>query len=118
MDAKQYILGELNSLVTKFPSVRVRYGYDSNARVHCVEVVPKEVYYSNDEYISWENNVTSRFIEHFPAENIGFISDDDLMGIENEMYVSEGKNYACGKGRAKRPVPAYRKPKARAMEYA
>jgi hypothetical protein len=118
MDAKQYILEELNSLVTKFPSVRVRYGYDSNARVHCVEVVPKEVYYSNDEYISWENDVTSRFIEHFPAENIGFISDDAVVGIEHAEYALRGKDYASAEGKAKISAPAYRKPKARAMEYA
>ncbi|MDR1022731.1 MAG: hypothetical protein LBL94_05610 [Prevotellaceae bacterium] len=108
MDAKQYILKELSSLVAKFSNIRVRYEYDERAEVHCVEVVPKEVYYSNDAYISWEIDVTSRFIKHFPTENIGFISDDDLMGIENAAYVSAGKNYA----------PAHRKAKAQTMEYA
>jgi hypothetical protein len=93
MDAKQYILEELKALVVKFPNVRVRYEYDSNAIVHCVEVVPKEVYHSNENYISWENDVTDRFIEHFPAENIGFISDDALVGIENSEFTLCGESY-------------------------
>jgi hypothetical protein len=31
MDAKQYILNELGTLIVKIPHIRVRYEYDENA---------------------------------------------------------------------------------------
>ncbi|OAV66106.1 hypothetical protein Barb4_03037 [Bacteroidales bacterium Barb4] len=87
MDAKQYIRNELEKLIVSFPNVRVRYEYDKNAIVHFVEVVPNEIYHLDNDYIAWENKMTDKFIELFPTQNICFISDDALVGIENEEYV-------------------------------
>ena len=94
MDSKTYILKELETLITKFPDIRVRYEYDSNALVHFVEIVPNEVYHLDNEYIIWENNMDDRFIELFPTENICFISDDALVGIEKAEYTLYGSKYA------------------------
>ncbi|MDR1981993.1 MAG: hypothetical protein LBQ39_10315 [Tannerellaceae bacterium] len=93
MDAKQYILNELGALIVKVPNVRVRYEYDENALVHCIEVIPNEIYHLNNEYVLWENEMTDKFIELFPKQNICFISDDALVGIENEEYVLYGTKY-------------------------
>ncbi|MDR0864276.1 MAG: hypothetical protein LBO74_05010 [Candidatus Symbiothrix sp.] len=93
MDAKQYIVNELGTLVVKFPNVRVRYEYDENALVHCIEVIPNEIYHLNDEYILWENEMTDKFIEFFPTQNICFISDDALVGIENIELTLYGKYF-------------------------
>jgi hypothetical protein len=93
MDAKRYILDELGNLIAKFPSVRVRYEYDKNALSHFVEVVPNEIYHLDNAYIVWENEIVDNFIKHFPTQNICFISDDALVGIENEEYVLYGAKY-------------------------
>ena len=94
MDSKTYILKELETLIIKFPNIRIRYEYDSSALVHFIEVVPNEIYHLNNEYIAWENNMDDRFIALFPTENICFISDDALVGIENVEYTLYGLEYA------------------------
>ncbi|MDR0692254.1 MAG: hypothetical protein LBF69_04365 [Prevotellaceae bacterium] len=93
MDAKKYILKELATLITNFPNVRVRYEYDKNALVHFIEVVPNKVYHLDNKYIVWENEMTDRFIEFFPIQNICFISDDALVGIENAELTLYGEQY-------------------------
>ncbi len=94
MTPQEYIIAELESFIKRFSKVRVRYEYDENALVHTVEVLPNEVYHLNEEYILWERQLFYRFIERYPTENIGFISDDALVGIESAMYVKEGLDYA------------------------
>ncbi|MDR1416164.1 MAG: hypothetical protein LBJ57_01935 [Prevotellaceae bacterium] len=94
MNEKQYISKELEALVTKFPNVCVRYEFDEKALIHCVEVIPREVYCSNEGYISWENEMTDQFIKLFPAQSICFISDDAFVGIENAELTLCGETYA------------------------
>jgi hypothetical protein len=94
MTSKEYIISELKTLVKDFPNVRVRYEYDSLAMVHFVEVVPREVYHSDDKYILWEGKMVDNFIEHYPCENIGFISDDAYVSIENAEFTLYGDSFA------------------------
>ncbi|MDR3188490.1 MAG: hypothetical protein LBT94_04810 [Prevotellaceae bacterium] len=92
--SKEYIISELKTLVKDFPNVRVRYEYDSRALVHCVEVVPREMYHSSDEYISWENEMTDRFIQRFSGQNVCFVSDDAYVGVKNAEFTLYGDSFA------------------------
>lgn len=94
MEAKDFIYNELNAFIKRFSKTRIRYEYDKNALVHVVEVLPNEVYHLDSDYIAWENDFYSRFVAQFPLENICFISDDALVGIENPELVIEGLEYA------------------------
>jgi len=94
MEAKDYIIKELESFIKKFSKVRVRYDYDENAIVHTIEVLPNEVYHLDKDYIEWECEMFDKFISMYPNENICFISDDALVGIEKEIFVKEGIDYA------------------------
>ena len=94
MTAKEYILRELENLVESFPQVRVRYECDQRIDVHFVEVIPNDVYRLNDAYIEWEDEMTTKFIESFPTQNICFISDDALVGIRDTEYILEGVAFA------------------------
>lgn len=93
MDSKFFIYNELQDFIKLFPQTRVRYEYDSYALVHFVEVLPNVVYHSDSNYIQWEEEVFIRFIDKFPTENICFISDDALVGIETAEFVLEGLDY-------------------------
>ena len=93
MQAKDFIKSELNAFIERFPRTRVRYEYDKNALVHFVEVLPSEVYNSDNDYIQWEDDVYMRFVEAFPTESICFISDNALVGIENPELVLVGSEY-------------------------
>jgi hypothetical protein len=104
METKQHILRELGRLISRFPAVRVRYEYDGQALVHFVEVVPNEIYHLDNEYIAWENGMTDRFIEHFPAQNICFVSDDTPVGVKNTELVLYGENFTQIPTTAQEPI--------------
>lgn len=90
MEAKNFIYQELNEFIKLFPKTRIRYEYDDSAFVHIVEVSPKEVYNSDNDYIQWEDNFWKQFVSKFPAENICFISDDDVINIEKPELTLTG----------------------------
>ncbi|MDP3930679.1 MAG: hypothetical protein Q8R57_16790, partial [Bacteroidota bacterium] len=51
-----------------------------------------EVYHFNDLYIDWEKSFLERFIIEFPFENLFFITDDALVGldvVDFELFGSE-----------------------------
>ena len=93
MNSIEFIIQELRLFVESFPKTRVRYEFDEKALVHVIEIVPNEVYHLDDEYIAWEEQMFTKFVSIFPSENICFISDDDLVGIENPVFVKKGKEY-------------------------
>lgn len=118
MTSKEFISKELENFIDQFPQVRVRYEFHEFSGAHFIEVLPCEVYSSNEEYISWESEMLDKFVELYPEEGICFISDDALVGIKNAEYTLRGKDYARGESKAKKPAPAYRQAKAQAMAYA
>lgn len=95
MNSTQYLLTELNIFITVFPKTRVRYEYDSLAKVHIVEVVPNQIYHLDGKYIQWESSLFDKFIREFPNENICFISDDAIVGIEIASSTLYGEEYTA-----------------------
>ena len=93
MTSQEYIILELNDFIVKFPQTRVRYEYDQLSDVHFIEVVPKSVYHLDEAYIKWESELYDKFIASFPDQNICFISDDALVGLENVQLVLTGSVY-------------------------
>jgi hypothetical protein len=89
MNTNDYIINELEIFIKRFSKVRVRYEYDESTQTHVIEVVPNEVYHLKEEYILWESEMFDKFVAFYPTENICFISDDALVGIENEILHSE-----------------------------
>jgi len=87
MEALDFIKNEIEKFVQIFPMTRVRYEHDKMAKVHVIEVVPNEIYNSNDDYAQWESDLFDRFILQYPYENICFVSDDAIVGIENVDFV-------------------------------
>lgn len=93
MESTDFILRELEQLVVLFPNVKVRYEYNDLANVHTVEIVPNDIFYSNNDYMNWERKIVDDFISKYPTENVCFISDDALVGIEKSSYENQGRYY-------------------------
>ena len=93
MEAKEFIMNELELFIKQFTMTRVRYEYDKFSSVHFVEVVPNEIYHFDDEYLRWEDDVYERFVSQFPTQTICFISDDDPVSVEYPELILEGLNY-------------------------
>lgn len=93
MKARDFIINKINDLVIVFPNIRVRYENHHLSNSHFVEVVPNEVYRLNKEYQLWEEEVVFKFIENYPDQNLCFITDDALVGIETIDYEAKGELY-------------------------
>ena len=90
MKSTDYILKELERLLVLFPNIKVSYEYNNLASIHTIEVVPREIFHLNDDYKNWEQIMIEDFINNYPTENICFISDDALVGIENPICEKRG----------------------------
>ena len=94
MEAKEFIINAINDLVAQFENVHVRYEYDNLAIVHTVEVLPVATYKEDKAYIQWESDVMNSFIKEYPYENLCFVSEGALSGIEHIDYEAEGIRYS------------------------
>lgn len=92
MTAKEFIISKIKAFVHDVTNAKVRYEYDDVARLHTVEVTPQSVYDSKD-FDKWESSLFDEFIAAYPADEIGFISNDALVGIDNVTYEDAGKDY-------------------------
>lgn len=93
MTPKEYIVIELKSFINDFPQTRVRYEHDLSSETHFVEVVPNQIYHLDADYVKWECNFFDNFINLFPSENVCFISDDAIVGLQNIDFEIYGKEF-------------------------
>lgn len=89
----EYIKLELKNFIIEFPKTRIRYENDSNSNTHSIEVVPNAIYRLDKDYITWENSLFDAFINEFPNQNICFISDDAIVGLDKIDFELFGKEY-------------------------
>lgn len=93
MTSKEYIISKLESFITSFPQARVRYEHDADIDTHFVEILPNELYHLNESYIDWEEQLFDDFVEKFPGESIGFITDDAIVGLDNIDFEIYGEKF-------------------------
>lgn len=93
MEAQEYIKKQLTHFVKLFKKTKVRYEYDTLSRVHTIEVRPNKFYNLDPKYLQWEEEFYENFTKKFPTESICFVSDEDLVGIENVDFMAEGYYY-------------------------
>jgi hypothetical protein len=89
----EYIKSELKNFIVEFPKTRVRYEIDINSNTHSIEIVPNEIYRLDKDYITWEENFFDAFINEFPDQNICFISDDTIVGLDKVDFELSGKEF-------------------------
>jgi len=93
MKSIEFLKSELSAFIQQFPKTRVRLEIDTDSKSHYVEIVPNEVYNLDSNYIAWESEIFDSFIEKFPDENIYFISDDALVGLDRIDFELIGNAY-------------------------
>lgn len=89
---EDFIINKLKEYIELFPTAKVRYENDTLAKVHVIEINPKELY-TNPDSIEWEFDFCDKFSFSSPSENIYFITSDALVGIENVTFEIAGINY-------------------------
>jgi hypothetical protein len=93
MTPQDFIISKINELVELFPTTKCRYEHHFISDSHFIEVVPNEIYRLSADYLKWEEETTFDFIDKFPNQNLCFISDDALVGIDVVHYEITGKLY-------------------------
>jgi hypothetical protein len=94
MEAKEQILAEIKRIVLKFPAVKVRYENDVLSNAHFLEVSANENFnFQSKDYLSCIEDITFRFIGMFPLQNISFISEDSLVGLDKVDFELKGILY-------------------------
>lgn len=93
MTPQEYIKSALHVFISKFAQTRVRYEFDSIALTHYIEVVPNSVYHLDEAYIAWESEFYDLFTSQFPSQNICFISDDALVGLDEIHFELVGSKF-------------------------
>lgn len=93
MKSKDYIISNLNSLIKLFPHIKLRYEYDSIFNNHIIEVSPSSFYNDNEVFSINEAEFYNIFGNKFPDESIVFISNDDVIEINNITYTAIGDHY-------------------------
>jgi len=93
MKPQEYIKSALLVFISNFAQTRVRYEFDSIALTHYIEVVPNSVYHLDEAYIVWESEFYDLFTTQFPNQNICFISDDSLVGLDEIQFELIGSKF-------------------------
>lgn len=93
MNSIQFVKAELTSFIRKFPKTRVRLEIDSDSNSHYIEIVPNEIYKLDSSYIAWESEIFDNFVEKYPDENIYFISDDAIIGLDRIDFELVGSSF-------------------------
>ncbi len=89
MKADQFIKKKLKQLLVDFPTIKCNYGYNGQADIHIVDIVPTSVYKS-DRFLQAEELIFDEFIEKFADQSITFVSDDKYLIVEKTNFYGRG----------------------------
>lgn len=82
MNARKYLIEQLQHISKMEYVVGIRYKYDAGALIHIVEIIGTD--HSTDSIIEEvETNLLFDFLDHFPDENLGFVKEDSVLEFEH-----------------------------------
>lgn len=96
MTPKEFIISELNNIITNFPDVQCRYRYDQFCESHYVEITPVEEYKKSKALKTARINLLDGLFGHFPDESIVFFTDGDLIKMGDAEFSITGYRYFKG----------------------
>jgi hypothetical protein len=93
MEIAEYIKAQMRSFVKKFPEAKASYEYDIASNQHIIEFVPQSVY-DSQSFMNWMIEFYKEALELYPADEIGFISEDAVVPLERVDFSVSGARYA------------------------
>jgi len=93
MISKDWIILKIKELVIAIPELKVRYENHTASNTHFIEVVPSSAFNNNDEFERLEEEITFEFIDKYPNQNICFLSENSIVGIETSDYSEKGNMF-------------------------
>lgn len=83
----------MDTMVSLFSKIKVRYEFDTLASCHIIEILPLSLYKTEFKVNEFEFQVIGEFLANFPEESVCFISEGDLIEIENPTIEKAGSLY-------------------------
>ncbi len=93
MTSTEFVIKELEKLVAQMPTLKVSYEFDIVDNSHVIEILPKEIYESDETYMALEIAFDTAFSKLYPFEGILFISDGSLTKVITPLYEETGNLY-------------------------
>ena len=90
MSSKDFVIDKIKKFLQSFKNVKGRYEYDELARLYTLKITSQSIY-DSEAFDQWDSSMFDDFVENYPDENIGFISEDALVKIDNDNLIFEGK---------------------------
>ena len=89
-----YLKKALKKLLKNFPQIGIRYEYNKEYNLHCVEIIPEHEFYNNNELAKKQLEILNDFESNFPKDELVFFtSDDDFLKINNPILELTTKGY-------------------------
>ncbi|MCK9204685.1 MAG: hypothetical protein M0P58_09675 [Bacteroidales bacterium] len=86
MKSKEYLIEKISRIAEIFSHLSFRYQYDIIDQTHIVEVKPLEDFNSNEDYATYEADLTFSFDQKFFPESVMFVSEDSLTKVTNPEF--------------------------------
>jgi hypothetical protein len=93
MEASAFIISKVKEFVVQFPQAGVKYENDEVSYTHFLEITPLAFYQKDEAYIQWELAFQKEFMAQYPDENICFLSEDALVGLDRVDFQATGVGY-------------------------
>lgn len=85
MNAQEYIILTIDSLIKRFENLSCVYAYIPYSNSHFIKI-PKSFHESNNDFIKSEIEIILDFISKYPFESITFITDEGLIEEDEVIY--------------------------------
>ena len=84
-ESQKLVISLLDEIAKRFNGLSLQYMFSAPTKQHIIEVQP-EVIYNSDEYLEFESDIISQFIDQFPEEGLLFTSSDPYIKVSNPVY--------------------------------
>ena len=82
----EFLYSELDAMAREFPSIHIKYAYNSLIRTHIVVLLPVEEYHYNKALDDRWMPFSFRFREIFVDEEIAFVSADSVLDMDGPTW--------------------------------
>lgn len=93
INSKEFIVKQLDNMVSLFPFLKVKYEFEPIGMCHYIKVLPATDYHNNQEYIKFEMSLEDNFCSFYEEEDVCFLTEGSLFEITNPTYEKVGICY-------------------------
>ncbi|SUX46630.1 hypothetical protein [Chryseobacterium indoltheticum] len=73
----EYLSVKLNEFIINFPQTKISATIHDSAVVF-IQILPNSTYFSDENYVKWEDRIMDEFLEKYPYYNISFLTDSNI----------------------------------------